>query len=104
MVKNSPTSAGDVKRHGFHPWVRKIPLRREWQPTPVFLLEESHGQEPGGLHTVHRVAKSGTWLTTEHICRKAEPQADNNGHSRGHTEVKWVLLGVELTSYLFFSS
>ena len=26
------------------PWVRKIPWRREWQPTPVFLPGESHGQ------------------------------------------------------------
>ena len=25
-------------------WVGKIPWRREWQPTPVFLLGESHGQ------------------------------------------------------------
>ena len=25
-------------------WVRKIPWRRKWQPTPVFLPEESHGQ------------------------------------------------------------
>ena len=32
------------KRHGFDPWVRKIPWRRAWQPTPVFLPEESHGQ------------------------------------------------------------
>ena len=27
---------------GFDPWVRKIPWRRAWQPTPVFLPEESH--------------------------------------------------------------
>ena len=32
------------KRPGFNPWVRKIPWRREWQPTPVFLPGESHGQ------------------------------------------------------------
>ena len=32
------------KRSGFYPWVRKIPWSRAWQPTPVFLLEESHGQ------------------------------------------------------------
>ena len=31
------------KRHGFDPWVRKIPWRRAWQPTPVFLPKESHG-------------------------------------------------------------
>ena len=29
---------------GFNSWVRKIPWRREWLPTPVFLLEEFHGQ------------------------------------------------------------
>ena len=28
----------------FDPWVRKIPWRRAWRPTPVFLPEESHGQ------------------------------------------------------------
>ena len=32
------------KRHGFDPWVRKIPWRRAWQPTPVFLAGESHEQ------------------------------------------------------------
>ena len=32
------------KRLGFHPWVRKMPWRRAWQPTPVFLPGESLGQ------------------------------------------------------------
>ena len=32
------------KRRGFNPWVRKIPSRRTWQPTPVFLPGDSHGQ------------------------------------------------------------
>ena len=32
------------RRCGFNPWVGKIPRRRKWQPTPVFLCEESHGQ------------------------------------------------------------
>ena len=32
------------KRHGFDPWVGKIPWKRAWQPTPVFLFGESHGQ------------------------------------------------------------
>ena len=32
------------KRHRFDPWVRKICWRRVWQPTPVFLPKESHGQ------------------------------------------------------------
>ena len=29
---------------GFDPWVGKIPWRRKWQPTPVFLPGKSHGQ------------------------------------------------------------
>ena len=29
---------------GFDPWVGQIPGRREWQPTPVFLPGEFHGQ------------------------------------------------------------
>ena len=40
MVKNLPTSG----RLRFNSWVRKIPWRRKWLPTPVFLPGESHGQ------------------------------------------------------------
>ena len=32
------------RRPGFDSWVGKIPWRRKWQPTPVFLLGESRGQ------------------------------------------------------------
>ena len=32
------------ERCGFDSWVGKIPWRRAWQPTPVFLPGESHGQ------------------------------------------------------------
>ena len=32
------------RRCGFNPWVGKIPLRKEWQPTAVSLPGESHGQ------------------------------------------------------------
>ena len=30
-------------RSGFNPWVRRIPRRREWLPTPVFWPGEYHG-------------------------------------------------------------
>ena len=33
------------KTHGFDPCIEKILWRRKWQPTPVFLPEESHGQK-----------------------------------------------------------
>ena len=32
------------RRPAFNPWVGKIPWRRAWQPTPVFLPGEFHGQ------------------------------------------------------------
>ena len=32
------------RRPGFDPWIRKIPWRRKWQPTPIFLPGESPGQ------------------------------------------------------------
>ena len=44
MVKNPPAKCRRHKWRGFHPWVGKIPWRRAWQPTPVFLPKESHEQ------------------------------------------------------------
>ena len=32
------------RRPGFDPWVRKIPWKRKWQPTPVLLPGKSHGR------------------------------------------------------------
>ena len=37
-------SACQCRRCGFNLWVRKIPWRRNWQPTSVFFLGKSHGQ------------------------------------------------------------
>ena len=33
-----------MQEPGFDPWVGKIPWRRKWQPTPIFLPGESHGR------------------------------------------------------------
>ena len=33
-----------LRRPGFDRWVRKIPWRRKWQPTPVLLPGKCHGQ------------------------------------------------------------
>ena len=41
------------KRRGFNSWVGKIPWRRVWQPTPVFLLREAPWtEEPGRLQFI----------------------------------------------------
>ena len=42
VVKNLPANAGDIRDEGS--WVRKIPWRRTWQCTLVFLPAESYGQ------------------------------------------------------------
>ena len=38
-------SACQCRRLRFHPWIRKIPQRSKWQPTPVLLPGKSHGQK-----------------------------------------------------------
>ena len=62
VMKNPPANAGVIKRHGFDPWVRKIPWRRKWQPTPVFLPGNPLDREAWWA-TVHRVTKSWTQLS-----------------------------------------
>ena len=42
--KESACQCRRPKRCRFDSWVGKIPWRRAWQPTPVFLPRESHGQ------------------------------------------------------------
>ena len=42
-VKNPP-AVQETQTPRFDPWVGKVPWKREWQPTPVFLPGESHGQ------------------------------------------------------------
>ena len=47
QVHSGKESACHCRRHercGFNPCVEKIPWRRKWQPSPVFLPGESHGQ------------------------------------------------------------
>ena len=60
--KNPACQCRRLKRHGFNPWVRKIPWRRTWQPTPVFLPGESHGQRiPGRLQSIESQRVRHDW-------------------------------------------
>ena len=56
------------RRPGFHPWVRKIPWRWEWQPAPVFLPGEFHGQRSLAGYTPwgHKESDTTEWLTHTH--------------------------------------
>ena len=57
------------RRPRFDPWVRKFPWRREWQSTPVFLLEKSHvlrslaGYTPWG----RKESDLTEWLSHSHV-------------------------------------
>ena len=54
VVKNLPT----VQETEVSSWVRKIPWRREWQPTGVFLPGKSHGERSySRWATVHGITK-----------------------------------------------
>ena len=44
VVKESACQSRRCKRHGFSPWIGKIPWSRKWQPAPVFLPGKFHGQ------------------------------------------------------------
>ena len=68
--KESTGSAGDPD-----PWVRKIPWRRKWQPTPVFLPGKFRGQRSLGGHSPWGRKESDTteqlndnFLLNEKVC------------------------------------
>ena len=67
VVKNPPANARDMRR-GFDPWVRKIPWRRAWQPTPVLLPGESRGQRSLVGYSPWRLEELDT---TEHTRKKS---------------------------------
>ena len=59
--KESAYQCRRLKRYRLDPWVGKIPWRRKWQPTPVFL--PGNPMDIGAWQaTVHRVTKHWTRL------------------------------------------
>ena len=56
------------KRRGFSPWVGKIPWRRAWQPTPVCLPGESHGQRSLAGSSPWSCKESHMTEVTDHAC------------------------------------
>ena len=58
-------SACQFGRYEFDPWVRKIPWRRKWQPSPVFLPEKSHGLRSLGGYSPWGCKRVGHDLATK---------------------------------------
>ena len=86
----------------FDPWVGKIPWRRKWQPTPVFLPGESHRERSLGvyspwswknltrlkqlsMHTLVHCGTLGRWLNL------SEPQFlhPQNSDNTSLLRIKW---------------
>ena len=62
LIRNLPAQCRGHKRRRFSLWAGRIPWRRKWQPTPVFLPGKSHGRGVWQT-TVHGVSKSWTRLS-----------------------------------------
>ena len=63
------SSACQYRRPGFDPRVGKMPWRRKWQPAPVFLPGESHGQRSLlGYSPQHRKESNRTEWMSIRIC------------------------------------
>ena len=77
VIKNAVKNTGDM-RHRLHPWVGKIPWRREWLPTAVFFPGKVHGKAVWGA-TAYWVARVGGDLETKppwliHIVLSLKPK------------------------------
>ena len=61
-------STCQCRRSGFDLWVKKIPWRREWQPTSVFLPGKPHGQRGlGGYHPCGHKRVRRDLVTKQHF-------------------------------------
>ena len=66
--KNPPVNAGDAGDAGDPVWIpRKTPWWRKWQPTPVLLLGEFHGQTSLAGYSLNSPRVLHGWAC-EHVC------------------------------------
>ena len=63
--KESACQCRRCKKHGFNPWVGKVPWKRAWQPTLIFLPGESCGQRSLVGYGPRRCQESDTTGATE---------------------------------------
>ena len=99
VIKNLPANIGDIKRHGFDPWVGKIPWSRAWQPTPVFLSWKSRGQwSLGGYRPWgHKRVRHDLATKQQQKSHQSKPEAEE--YSSGHLWTLLVTFRVELETF-----
>ena len=76
------------RRLRFDSWVRKIPWRRAWQPIPVFLPGEFHGQRSLAGYRPLGHNKSDVAKATEHVCIHSAYKLNKQGVNIQH----WCIL------------
>ena len=111
--KESACPRRRCRRPGFDPWVRMIPWRRNWQPSPVFLPGKSHGQwslagySPSGLKETDTTELFKTLFDSVILCiasqrKLSPPRWSTNGEKKPScAELVKLLKGVPWDKYTF---
>ena len=71
--KQTPLLKQEMERCSLDPWLRKIPWRRAWRLTPVFLPGESHGERSLAGYSPCGRKELNMTEATEHICHLQDP-------------------------------
>ena len=104
VVKNPPSNAG--KRCRVDPWIGKIPWRKQWQPTQVFLPGKSPWtEEPGKLQYIGLQKIRQGWASehTTHIRSHKKSLVKLNTSASYHlSPLAETLSGLLLVILFFF--
>ena len=101
------------KSYRFNPWIRKIPWRRAWQPIPIFLPGESHGQRSLLGYTDHSIAESYMTEVNSHACKEngwlmlLQMPNSPKSFSKAFLKIRWwransgyMIAGTQLSDWL----
>ena len=98
MIKNLPAE----QETGFDPWSRRIPWRREWLATAVFLPAEFHGQGSLVGYSSWGCRVGHIWVTNTHTCYGTISQTHYQTKCKSHMALfHWVLWERHKTNTLF---
>ena len=87
---DSKESACQCRRPEFSPQVRKIPWRRAWQPTPIFLPGELHGQRSLVVYSPWGCKESYIPERVTHSQRRQREGKIHSSHGLGQGGRGWV--------------
>ena len=97
--KETTCQCSQCQRCRFNPWVGKIPWRRAWQPTPVFLLENS--MDRAWQATVHGVTKNQNACTVSSNAKAAMQSYKGCERSRKHAIAKRKIMILQLSYHYY---